>query len=84
MPPPTADRTASGGGSRNGKVTRDMVLATALEIIDRDGADALSIRRLARALGRDPMILCRHAPNKAALLTCSTSYRNSSKNRRDR
>jgi AcrR family transcriptional regulator len=45
-----------------------MVLATALAIIDRDGADALTMRRLARALDRDPMILYRHAPNKAALL----------------
>ena len=43
-------------------------LAAAMEIIDRDGADALSMRRLARALARDPMILYRHAPNKAALL----------------
>jgi AcrR family transcriptional regulator len=52
----------------NGKITRDVVLAAALEIIDSDGADGLSMRRLARALGRDPMILYRHAPNKAALL----------------
>ena len=44
------------------------MLAAALEIIDRDGADALSMRRLARALDRDPMILYRHAPSKAALL----------------
>jgi AcrR family transcriptional regulator len=44
------------------------VLATALELIDRDGIDGLSMRRLARELGRDPMILYRHAPNKAALL----------------
>ena len=44
------------------------MLTTALEIIDRDGADGLSMRRLARALDRDPMILYRHAPNKAALL----------------
>ena len=51
-----------------GKITRDAVLAAALEIIDRDGTDALSMRRLARALNRDPMILYRHAPNKAALL----------------
>ena len=51
-----------------GKITRDAVLAAALEIIDRDGADALSMRRLARALNRDPMILYRHAPGKAALL----------------
>jgi AcrR family transcriptional regulator len=52
----------------DGKITRELVLATALEIIDRDGGDALSMRRLAAALDRDPMILYRHAPGKAALL----------------
>jgi AcrR family transcriptional regulator len=69
MTPPRAGRTA-GDAAANGrsKITRDVVLATALEIIDSDGADGLSMRRLARALGRDPMILYRHAPNKAALL----------------
>ena len=51
-----------------GKITRELVLATALEIIDRHGVDALSMRRLGGALGRDPMILYRHAPGKAALL----------------
>jgi AcrR family transcriptional regulator len=65
MTTPTAGRNTANG---NGKITRDVVLAAALEIIDRDGTDALSMRRLARALGRDPMILYRHAPNKAALL----------------
>ena len=44
------------------------MLTTALEIIDHDGADALSMRRLGAALDRDPMILYRHAPGKAALL----------------
>ena len=58
--------TARAKGS--GKITRETVLAAALEIIDRDGADALSMRRLARALDRDPVVLYRHAPNKAALL----------------
>jgi AcrR family transcriptional regulator len=57
---------ADAGG--DGKITRDIVLAAALEIIDRDGAEGLSMRRLAGALNRDPMILYRHAPNKAALL----------------
>jgi AcrR family transcriptional regulator len=55
-------------GNGSGKITREAVLAAALEIIDRDGAEALSMRRLARALDRDPMILYRHAPNKVALL----------------
>jgi hypothetical protein len=62
----TPDVRRAGNGS--GKITREAVLAAALEIIDRDGADALSMRRLARALDRDPMIIYRHAPGKAALL----------------
>ncbi len=61
-----ADSSVADGGT--GRITRDAVLAAALEIIDRDGIDALSMRRLARALDRDPMILYRHTPNKAALL----------------
>jgi len=69
MTRPPADRTVQDAGAhRDGKITRDMVLTTALEIIDREGADGLSMRRLARALDRDPMILHRYAPNKAALL----------------
>jgi AcrR family transcriptional regulator len=63
--PPIAQAAASSG---DGKITRELVLATALELIDRDGADALSMRRLAAALDRDPMILYRHASGKAALL----------------
>jgi AcrR family transcriptional regulator len=66
MTPPTATRDAAGSG--DGKITRELVLATALEIIDRDGVGALSMRRLGAALDRDPMILYRHAPGKAALL----------------
>src|ERR1700704_6027768 len=65
-PTPRDGGGPAAGGS--GKITREAVLAAALEIIDRDGAEALSMRRLARALDRDPMILYRHAPNKAALL----------------
>jgi AcrR family transcriptional regulator len=60
----------AGGGpaSTDRKITREVVLAAALEIVDRDGADGLTMRKLASALNRDPMILYRHAPNKAALL----------------
>ena len=64
-PPRAAQDTAANG---TGKITRDVMLAAALEIIDRDGADALSMRRLAAALDRDAMIVYRHAANKAALL----------------
>jgi AcrR family transcriptional regulator len=68
MTRPPRDRTVDDAADGSGKITREVVLATALEIIDRDGIDGLSMRRLARALRRDPMTLYRHAPNKAALL----------------
>jgi AcrR family transcriptional regulator len=66
MTPPSAAHGPARGGDV--KITRELVFATALELIDRDGADALSMRRLGAALDRDPMILYRHAPGKAALL----------------
>jgi AcrR family transcriptional regulator len=66
--PPAGGPPGDAAANGSGKITREVVLAAALEIIDADGADGLSMRRLARALGRDPMILYRHAPNKAALL----------------
>jgi AcrR family transcriptional regulator len=69
MNPPLSDRPVkSPDVNGTGKITRERVLATALEIIDRDGVQGLSMRRLARALDRDPMILYRHAPSKTALL----------------
>ena len=49
-------------------ITRAAVLANALEIIDRNGIEGLSMRRLGEAVGRDPMVLYRHVPNKAAVL----------------
>ncbi|MBN3511929.1 TetR/AcrR family transcriptional regulator C-terminal domain-containing protein [Mycolicibacterium septicum] len=49
-------------------ITRAAMLASALGIIDREGVDALSMRRLGEAVGRDPMALYRHVPNKAAVL----------------
>ncbi len=52
----------------NLQVTEAFILETALSIIDRDGADSLSMRRLSEAVGRDPAVLYRHVPNKAAVL----------------
>jgi TetR/AcrR family transcriptional regulator, tetracycline repressor protein len=49
-------------------LTRARVLATALEIVDVDGLDKLSMRRLGAALGVDPMAVYYYVPNKAALL----------------
>jgi AcrR family transcriptional regulator len=68
VPLPAGRDDAGANAHQDGRITREVVLAAALEIIDRDGVDGLSMRRLARALDRDPMILYRRAPSKAALL----------------
>jgi AcrR family transcriptional regulator len=61
-----AGRAAS--GRVVGQVTRADVLAAALAIVDNDGVEGLSMRRLADVVGRDPMVIYRHVPNKAAVL----------------
>ncbi len=53
---------------KNVPLTRESTLRAALEIIDEDGVEGLSMRRLGRTLGRDPMSLYRHATTKAELL----------------
>lgn len=63
-----AEDSTDGARRPTGAVTRDSVLAAALMIVDRDGIEALSMRRLAEAVGRDPMVIYRHLPNKAAVL----------------
>jgi AcrR family transcriptional regulator len=62
------DKDPSDAGRDNGQLSRSMILQTALRIVDRDGVDGLSMRRLSEAVGRDPVMLYRHVPNKAAVL----------------
>jgi AcrR family transcriptional regulator len=45
-----------------------VVLQTALDLVDAEGLEALSMRRLGQALDRDPMGLYRYAANRADLL----------------
>jgi AcrR family transcriptional regulator len=60
--PGTEDR------GRKARLSRELVLAKALEVVDAEGLDALTMRRLGQELGRDPMSLYRYAENRAALL----------------
>lgn len=53
---------------RTNPLTRDEILSSALKIIDAEGLDALSMRRLARELGVEAMTLYHHFPNKDAIL----------------
>ena len=49
-------------------LNRERVLVTAVALADRDGADALSMRRLANELDVVPMALYKHVANKDELL----------------
>src|SRR5260221_11987060 len=49
-------------------LTRSRIAEAALAIVDRDGLDALSMRRLGAELGVEGMAIYRHFPNKAAVL----------------
>ena len=53
---------------RREPLSRDRILATALAIIDAEGLEALSMRRVGTELGVEAMSLYNHVPNKAALL----------------
>ena len=49
-------------------LTREQILTAAVAIIDAEGVEALTMRRLGQALDRDPMAIYRHATDKDALL----------------
>jgi AcrR family transcriptional regulator len=49
-------------------LTRSRIARAAVEIVDRDGLEALSMRRLGAELGVEGMAIYRHFPNKAAVL----------------
>ncbi|MQA97103.1 MAG: TetR family transcriptional regulator [Streptosporangiales bacterium] len=71
-------RTHRSGGERRvtealsttgrGPLTRDRIIDAAVELIERDGEDAVSMRRIATELGYGVMSLYNHVPNKEALL----------------
>lgn len=65
MAPPTGK---AGPSPKKPRLNRDLVLRTALELVDSEGLDALTMRRLGQALGCDPMALYRYAANRAELL----------------
>ncbi|RPF38024.1 TetR/AcrR family transcriptional regulator [Streptomyces sp. TLI_185] len=53
---------------RYGRLSRQRVLAAALDVVDRDGLSALSMRRLGAELEVEAMALYRYAAGKEALL----------------
>ena len=49
-------------------LSRDLIVATSLRILDAEGLDALSMRRVAQELGTGPASLYAHVENKEELL----------------
>ncbi len=49
-------------------LSRERILQSALELADRDGLEALSMRRLGRALGVEAMSLYKHVADKEDIL----------------
>ena len=52
---------------RPARVSRGQILAAALAIVDANGLEQLTMRRLGAELGVDPMTIYGHVPDKAAL-----------------
>ncbi|MFC5526077.1 TetR/AcrR family transcriptional regulator [Rhodanobacter ginsengisoli] len=48
--------------------TAEKILRAALQLFEQGGADAVSMRRVAEAVGITPMAIYRHFPNREALL----------------
>ncbi|HYK36927.1 TetR/AcrR family transcriptional regulator [Alloacidobacterium sp.] len=50
------------------ETTSERIAVEALKILEREGADAVSMRRVAQAVGITPMAIYHHFPNREALL----------------
>ncbi len=61
-------KKGSKGRAGRSTLSRSRLLAEALVLLDRDGPEALTIRRLAEHLGVSPMALYNHVRNKQDLL----------------
>jgi AcrR family transcriptional regulator len=67
-PPPWAEPRKRRARAARPPLDRERIVATGLTIVDTDGAEALTVRRLADALGVSPMSIYWHVTDKAELL----------------
>jgi AcrR family transcriptional regulator len=68
IPAPPWQRTPRQPAPRREPITRDAIVETALRLLDRDGLDELSMRRIADELDTGPASLYRHVGSKDGLL----------------
>jgi TetR/AcrR family tetracycline transcriptional repressor len=62
-----SERGSTGRRGPEQPLSRDRIVSAALALVDKEGLASLSMRRLATALGVDPMAIYYYLPNKAAL-----------------
>ncbi|MGE0287499.1 MAG: TetR/AcrR family transcriptional regulator C-terminal domain-containing protein [Bradyrhizobium sp.] len=70
-PARVAPPQVSGGRARSRagrRLSRERIAAAAMALVDRDGLEALSTRRLGEALGCEAMSIYHHFPSKAHLM----------------
>src|SRR3989442_13967025 len=66
---PVAARRRAGSQSRRGTaLSRELIAAAAMALVDREGLAALSTRRLGEELGCEAMSIYHHFPSKAHLM----------------
>lgn len=66
---PKAARGPGGGrAGRGGPLSRELIAATAMALVDREGLSALSTRRLGEELGCEAMSIYHHFPSKTHLM----------------
>jgi TetR/AcrR family transcriptional regulator, tetracycline repressor protein len=65
--PPRRRPPADGGRPTRPALSREYILRATLALIDTDGVEAFSMRRLGAHLGVDPMSIYHYLPNKGAL-----------------
>jgi AcrR family transcriptional regulator len=68
IPTPPWQRTPRQPAPRREPITREAIVETAIRLLDRDGLDALSMRRIADELDTGPASLYRHVGSKDGLL----------------
>jgi TetR/AcrR family transcriptional regulator, tetracycline repressor protein len=65
--PPSGPTQSSPRRGRPALISRQQILDAALAIVDEQGLEKLTMRRLGAAVGVDPMTIYHHVPDKAAL-----------------
>lgn len=68
QPSPSSRPSTPRGVGRPSRLSRDLVISTALELLDEIGLESFSIGKLAKRLGASPMSLYTYFPSRDAIL----------------